>query len=397
MAIGNDTAKFKKMLLEFMTEPDPLYSMLQWFTQQLMQMEAEAKVGAEKGRHSSERKTYFSGTRVRRFDTRLGTMYLLVPKLRNGGYIPFFVTEKKRSEQALIQMIQETFINGVSTRKIEKVAKSLGIENLSASQVSEINKGLDEQIAAFRTRDLDAEYPILWIDAIYEKIRDGNRVISMAILIVKGVNSQGVREILAVEPMYNESEATYTAVFEKLKERGIQNVWLAVSDAHKGNQAAVKKCFLGCTWQRCKIHFMRNIMARVSHKDKGILYEKVKQIWKQPTREDALLYAQRIVTEYRDRYPEAMECLEAGLEDSLQYFAFDGFDHRKTSSTNVLERMNEEIRRRSRVVGVFPSVESYVRLITCYLMEYAEDWSISRNYIKRSRIEEFREKMRKVA
>ena len=277
------------------------------------------------------------------------------------------------------------------------MAKSLGIENLSASQVSEINKGLDEQIAAFRTRDLDAEYPILWIDAIYEKIRDGNRVISMAILIVKGVNSQGVREILAVEPMYNESEATYTAVFEKLKERGIQNVWLAVSDAHKGIQAAVKKCFLGCTWQRCKIHFMRNIMARVSHKDKGILYEKVKQIWKQPTREDALLYAQRIVTEYRDRYPEAMECLEAGLEDSLQYFAFDGFDHRKTSSTNVLERMNEEIRRRSRVVGVFPSVESYVRLITCYLMEYAEDWSISRNYIKRSRIEEFREKMRKVA
>ncbi len=173
-----------------MAEPDPLFSMLKRFTQHLMQMEAEAKVGAEKGKHSSERKTCFSGTRVRRFNTRLGTMSVLVSKLRNGGYIPFFVTEKKRSEQALIQVIQETFINGVSTRKIERVAQSLGIENLSASQVSEINKGLDEQIAVFRTRTLDAEYPILWIDAMYEKIRDGNRVVSMAILIGKGVNSR---------------------------------------------------------------------------------------------------------------------------------------------------------------------------------------------------------------
>lgn len=220
----------------------------------------------------------------------------------------------------------------------------------------------------------------------------------MAVLIVKGVNnSQGMREILAVEPMYNESEETYTEIFEKLKQRGLEKVWLAVSDAQKCIQAAVKKSFLGCIWQRCKVHFMRNIMARVSHRDKALLYEKVKQIWKQPTQEDAIHYAHQIVQDYGERYPEAMECLENGPEDSLQFFFFDGFGYRKTSSTNVLERLNCEIRRRSRVVGVFPSIDSYVRLVTCYLLEYSDDWAVSRNYIKQSKIEEFRERMKKVA
>jgi len=182
MAHTNVITHFQKLLLQFITEPDPLLAMLQWLTEQLMQLEAEEKTGAPKGKHCDRRNTHFSGYRVRRFDTRMGTMYLLVPKLRKGGYIPFFVVERKRSEQALIQVVQEAFINGVSTRKIERLAKSLGIENMSASQVSEINKGLNEQVEAFRTRPLEREYPVLWVDALYEKIRTNGRVINMAVL-----------------------------------------------------------------------------------------------------------------------------------------------------------------------------------------------------------------------
>jgi transposase-like protein len=226
----------------------------------------------------------------------MGTMYVLVPKVRKGGYIPFFVTERKRSEQAQIQVIQEAFINGVSTRKIERLAKNLGIESISASQVSQINKELNQQVEEFRNRPLESTYPVIWIDALYEKILTNHRVSNMAVLVVCGINLAGKREILAVEPMYEESEASYTALFDKLKRRGLKTVWLAVSDAHSG------------------------LMA--------------------------------------------IEILETGLEDSLQYY------------------QNKEIRRRSRVVGIFPSMDSYVRLISCYLIEYAEDWETSRRYVR---------------
>ena len=205
---------------------------------------------------------------MRRFDTRLGTAYLCIPKLRNGGYVPFFVVERKRSEQALIQVVQEAFVNGVSTRKIERLAKALGIEGMSAGQVSEINKGLDEQVERFRTRQLEAEYPVLWIDALYEKIRRNGRVVNTAVMLVTGINASGTREILAVQPMEVESEENYTLLFKQLKARGLQRVWMVVSDAHLGIQAAVRKTFLGASWQRCKVHLMRNIMAHVNQRDK---------------------------------------------------------------------------------------------------------------------------------
>ena len=397
MARTNVITYFKKLLLQFITEPDPLLAMLKWLTGQLMQMEAEAKVGVEKGKHSASRRTYFSGYRVRRFDTRMGTLYMLVPKLRNGGYVPFFVVERKRSEQALIQVVQEAFINGVSTRKIERLAQSLGIENLSASQVSEINKGLNEQVEAFRSRPLDQEYPVLWIDAMYEKIRIDGRVVSAAVLIVTGITVQGTREVLAVEPMYNESEDTYTILFEKLKARGLQKVWLIVSDAHKGLQAAISKCFLGASWQRCRVHFMRNILAHVNHRDKKHFAARLKQIWLQPDRDSAVKIAQLFIAEFEEGYPEAIETLKRGLEDSLQFYSFSDFDPKKISSTNMQERLHKEIRRRSRVVGIFPSVDSYIRLVTCYLIEYSEDWSTAKSYIRAELIESCRSKLKNVA
>jgi transposase-like protein len=382
----NHTGIFKKILVDFIGQEDPLLAMLEWTAQQMMQIEAEAKVGAQKGVHSKKRRTHFSGTRVRRMDTRVGTVYLFIPKLRKGGYIPFFITERRRSEQALIALIQEAFINGVSTRKIERLARSLGIENISASQVSEINKGLSEQVEYFRTRPLESEYPFLWIDAHYEKVRDDGRVISMALMIAYGINREGKRDILAIEPMYEESEETWSEFFRKLKRRGVRKICLCVSDAHLGIQKALKKEWIGSSWQRCKVHFMRNIMARIPHKEKKRFAERLKQIWLQPDKQAALSMASPLIKDYEKRFPEAIQCLENGLEDSLQFYEFPEIDKRKISSTNVVERIIREIRRRSRVIGVFPNQESYLRLITSYLIEYSEDWINERSYIKQEKL-----------
>ena len=382
MVYSNSNLSLDKMLLQFIAEEDPMLSMLKWLCEQLMEVEVTAKINASKSERNPQRSGYRSGYRVRRFDTRMGTMYLFVPKLRNGGYVPFFVTEKKRSEVALMNVIQEAYINGVSTRKIDKLAKSLGIDSISRGQVSQITKELNDQVAAFRERPLQEVYPVLWIDSLYEKIRVGNQVNNMAVAVVIGADEGGQRDILAVEPMYEESEAAYQEVFNKLKARGLKNPWLVISDAHKGLINAIKKSFVGCSWQRCKVHFMRNILAHVPAKGKAVFAEKLKQIWLQPDKESAKLYANSLMDAYESQYPDAINVLEAGLEDSLQFYAFQRIDHRKISSTNILERLNREIRRRTSVVGVFPSMDSYVRLVTTYLIEYSEEWSTGRCYIR---------------
>ena len=220
---------------------------------------------------------------------------------------------------------------------------------------------------------------------------------NMAVLVVSGVSRCGIREILAVEPMYNESEETYTVLFNAFKDRGLEKVWLVISDAHLGLQAAVRKCLLGASWQRCKVHFMRNVMARVSHKDKGEFAAKLKQIWLQPDKKAAMKIARLFIAEYKERYPEAIEVLREGLEDSLQFYEFEDFDSRKIASTNILDRLHREIRRRSRVVGIFPSVDSYLRLLTSYLIEYSEDWSTSRCYIQPEKIELCESKLKEAA
>ena len=381
-----DKKFFLSKVMEFLVCKDPILEMLKWILDEFMRAESEIKVGAEKNKHSQDRKTYFSGYRPRRFDTRLGTFYFLVPKLRNGGYIPFFLQEKKRSETALISLVREAYINGVSTRKVERLAKSLGIEGLSASQVSEITKGLSEEVNIWRSRPLDRVYPVLWVDALYEKIRQDGRIVSSAVLIIQGLDSQGHRVILAIEPMLEESEASWKMVFDKLKKRGLQEVWLVVSDAHKGIQAAVRKSFLGTAWQRCKVHFMRNILAHIPHREKNRFAAELKQIWVQNDLESANRTATAIIEKYEGRFPQAIQCLVEGLEDSLQFYHFQSFDKRKTSSTNPLERLNHEIRRRTRVVGIFPSVDSYVRLVTTYVLEYTEEWIVEKAYFAPEKI-----------
>ena len=397
MAYQNSTVPFEKMLMKFVLDEEPMLSMLKWLCERLMEAEVEGKLGAEKSERSEDRQGYRSGYRVRRFDTRMGTMYLMVPKIRNGGYIPFFVEAKKRSEAALMSVIQEAYVNGVSTRKMDRLTKTLGIESISRGQVSVLTKELNEQVAAFRQRKLEATYPVLWVDALYERIRDNRAVKNMAVLVVTGINTEGKRDILAVEPMYEESAATYTKLFDNLKERGIEKVWLVVSDAHKGLVKAARESFVGCSWQRCKVHFMRNILGCVSSRDKKFFAEKLKQIWLQPDYDSAKKYADGLMNEYEGKYPQAIATLEEGLEESLQFFNFRQIDARKIASTNLLERLNREIRRRTKVVGIFPSMDSYIRLVTSYLIEYSEDWSSGRSYINPMLINEIQQQLSKSA
>ncbi len=335
MAQRKNATELTDLLLKCMAEPDPMLSMLEWLCAQLMEAEVSGITGAEKNAHSASRSDYRCGYRPRRLDTRMGTMYLMVPKLRKHGYIPFFVTERKRSEAALVQVVQEAFVQGVSTRRIEKLAHSLGIENISRSQVSEMTKGLNEQVREFRNRPLTVKYPIIWTDALYEKVRVDGRVVSMAILVVCGVNEQGRREVLAVEPMLEESKESYSQMFESLKKRGLKSPSLVISDANKGLVAAVRESFPGTSWQRCKVHFMRNILAHIPQKEKESFAAKLKEIWLAPSAELSRQRAGQLSEQYGKRFPKAIELLEDGLEDSLAFYAFPALDARKISSTNM--------------------------------------------------------------
>lgn len=382
MAHSKNTTDLTELLLKCMAEPDPMLSMLEWLCKQLMEAEVTDIIGAQKNAHERSRSDYRCGYRPRRLDTRMGTIYLMVPKLRKRGYIPFFITERKRSEAALIQVIQEAFVQGVSTRKMEKLAHKFGIANLSRSQVSEMAKGLNTQVQEFRTRPLsEHRYPVIWADALYEKVRVDGRIVSMAVMVVCGVNEEGHRDILAVEPMMDESTESYSQLFQSLLDRGLKMPALVVSDANKGLIRAIQEKFPGASWQRCKVHFMRNILAHVPQRERKTFAAQLKEIWLAPNIQMARQRADGIISQYAKRFPRAIQILQEGLEDSLAFYSFPSLDARKISSSNMLERLNEEIRRRTRVVGIFPSPDSYLRLVTTYLMEYAEDWSISRSYL----------------
>lgn len=387
MTTTKNTELFEKLLVSFCQEEDPMKEMLQWMANQLMEIEVSTlKTAVEKGKHSGERKTHRNGYRVRRWDTRLGTIYLTVPKVRTGGYQPFFLVNRQRSESALMSVIQECWINGISTRKMERVFKSFGIEDISAGQVSQVTKELDDEVAQFRQAKLQSFYPVVWIDALYEKIREDKKVSSKAIMVAMAINSEGKKELLAIEPMDNESTDTWTVFFDKLKSRGVEQIGLLVSDAHSGIRAALKCAFLGTSWQRCKVHFMRNILARVSHKQKEMIGKQLSHIFNQSNYDQAQQTAKEVIAKFKSQFPDAMDVLSDGLEDALQFFHFEELPFGRTSSTNHLERLNREIRRRSSVVGTFPSTQSFLRLIGSYLFEYQADWSSGKSYIKPDRL-----------
>jgi putative transposase len=295
---------------------------------------------------------------------------LQVPKLREGGYVPSFIEHRKRSEQALISVIQEAVVKGVSTRKIEAVLEELGIAGVSASQVSQLCAALDEKVRKFREGPL-GEIRYVWVDALYEKVRVDERVESMAVVIATGVNLQGRREVLGFDVIPAESEEGWVQFFKSLKERGLSGVRLVISDAHTGLKAAVRKV-LKVEWQRCKVHFYRNVLVHVPKRSQAEVSEAMKAVFVQ--RDEKSAKAKATVRQFQARFAKAMEIFEAGIDYVLSYLHYPQPQRTRISSTNPLERLNLEIRRHTRVVGIFPHAAACLRLIGMLLVEKNDDW-----------------------
>ena len=351
---------------------DPLRAMAEMIADFVMEAEVTEKVGAEPHERTEERTTHRNGHRDRRWDTRLGTLTLKVPKLREGGYVPSFIEHRRRSEQALISVIQEAVVKGVSTRKIEAVLEELGIAGVSAGQVSQLCAALDEKVKQFRDRPL-GEIRYVWVDALYEKVRVDDRVESRAVVVATGVNLQGRREVLGLDVIPAESEEGWTLFLKSLKERGLTGVRLVISDAHSGLKAAVRKV-LKAEWQRCKVHFYRNVLVHVPKRSQAEVSEAMKGVFVQRDEKSAKAKAAELVRQFQARFAKAMEVFEAGIDDVLSYLHYPQPHRTRISSTNPLERLNLEIRRRTRVVGIFPHAGACLRLIGMLLVEKHEDW-----------------------
>lgn len=301
--------------------------------------------------------------------------------MRAGGYVPSFLERRSRSERALVAVVQEAVLAGVSTRKVTKLFRALGIESISKSQASELCAELDAKANAFRTRPLTKRYPYLMLDALYEKVRLESAVVSQAVVVAYGVGEDGIREVLGVDVVQSESLESWTTFLRSLTDRGLHGVKLVVSDAHGGLKAAIAATLGGAAWQRCKVHFMRNVLAHVSQQRKALIGAELSGIFAQPTREQAERQAAAVVATHRKTSQRAMQILEDGIADALNYLAFPPPHWRKLASTNPIEHLNRDIRRRTRLVGIFPTVASALRLITLVLVEQTEDWQTERRYM----------------
>lgn len=362
--------------------PEGLLSMLVAMLHQFMDAEAADACGAGYGERTEARINQRNGYRERPFETRLGTVQLRIPKLRSGSYLPSFLEPRKRWERAFVNVVCEAYVHGVSTRKVEELVESMGAKGMSKSQVSRMAKALDEQVEAFRTRPLGGlSVPYLWLDALYQKVRDHRgRTVTKAILIAYGVNAEGEREVIDLAVAPGEMTAAWKAFLERLVARGLRGVQLAVSDAHAGLRRAIEEVLVGAAWQRCTIHFRRNVLSVVPRKAQGMVMGTVKTVFSQATAADARQALHRAIELLDEHSPAAAELLRDAEADVLTYMSFPEAHWRQIHSTNPLERINKEIRRRTRVVGIFPNDASIIRLVGMLLMEQNDEWAVGRRY-----------------
>jgi transposase-like protein len=346
---------------------DFLRESLSWMVQQLMEVEVTELVGAGRGeRAPEERLTQRNGYRARAWATRAGEIELAIPKLRRGSYFPSFLDPRRRSEQALVSVVQEAYVAGVSTRKVDQVVESLGLR-ISKSEVSRICQGLDEQVEAFRGRPLEGRYPYLWLDAKVEKVRDGGRVVRKALVLAYAVHESGYREVIGLDVGEGETEPFWRGFLRGLVERGLSGVQLVVSDAHPGLKKAIAQV-LGCPWQRCTVHFLRELLGHVRRDQQGMLSALIRPIFQADNAE----LARELVTgalEHLEALPKIHELLSDADEDLLAFYAFPNDHWPKLRSTNPLERVNREIGRRTDVVGIFPNDRSLIRLAAGVVIE----------------------------
>jgi putative transposase len=372
-------AWFRKQVEEL--APDPLRGALTEMLNAMMSAEASSVCGAEFGERTNERSNHRNGYRERSLDTRMGTIELQIPKLRHGTYFPGWLLEpRRRAEKALTSVIAEAYLQGVSTRKVEDLVQSLGIEKISKSQVSVLARELDHTVKSFRDRRLTDRFRYLWLDALVLKNREGGRIVNVACLVAVGVNDDGHREVLGLDVVTVEDGAGWLAFLRGLKARGLKGVELVIADAHPGLREAVASVLPGASWQRCRTHFMRNLLTRVPKAAQSFVATVVRSIFAQPDAESVREQLRRVVEQLEVRYPEAARLL-AEAEELLAFTNFPKEHWRQIWSNNPQERLNREIRRRTDVVGVFPNRDAIVRLVGAVLCEIHDDWAVVRRYM----------------
>ena len=365
---------------------DFLRESLRWVVQQLMEAEVSELIGAARGeRAPDERLTHRNGYRERAWATRAGEIELAIPKLRRGSYFPSFLEPRKRSEQALVSVVQEAYVAGVSTRKVDQVVESLGLR-ISKSEVSRICQGLDEQVDAFRNRPLEGRYPYLWLDAKVEKVRDSGRVVRKCLVLAYGVHQSGYREVIALDVGEAETEAFWRAFLRALVERGLGGVQLVVSDAHAGLKKAIAQV-LGCPWQRCSVHFLREALGHVRKDQQGMVAALLRPTFNADSGEAARELVGDALERLRTPLPKVATLLEEAEEDLLAFYAFPSDHWPKLRSTNPLERVNREIGRRTDVVGIFPNDRSLIRLAASVVIEQNDEWLVGHRYLSNHSLE----------
>jgi putative transposase len=379
----------RKMTVEL--DPDFLRECVRLMSQLLMELEVSEQIGAQRYERSEERVTQRNGYRERTWETRVGEVPLQIPKLRQGSYYPGLLEPRRRAEQALLNVIQEAYVNGVSTRKVDDLVQALGLTGIDKSKVSRICQELDIEVTRFRERPLEHAYPYLWLDALVVKGRQNGRVVSQAVVIAIAVRETGEREILGFDVGASEDGAFWTSFLRRLVERGLKGVELVISDAHEGLKGAIESVLTGASWQRCRVHFMRNVLAHIAKADKSMVSAALRTIFAQRNREAAGQQLAEVVAAMEPRWPKAAQLLLEAEDDILAYMAFPPEHWTRIYSTNPLERLNKEVKRRTNVVGIFPNTAAVIRLVGTVLIELDDEWRVARRYFSQASMQKLKD------
>ena len=369
-------------LIQKTGDGDFLRTLAESVLQILMEADVEGVIGAGRYERTAERANHRNGYRDRTLDTRLGQLQLRIPKLRQGSYFPPFLEPRRTTEKALVAVIQEAWIAGVSTRRVDDLVQAMGLTGISKSQVSKLCKDIDERVGAFLERPLDGEWPYLWLDATYLKVREGGRIVSVAAIVAVAVNTDGKREIVGLHIGPSEAETFWATFLKGLVKRGLRGIKLVVSDAHEGLKHAIARVLTGTTWQRCRVHWMRNALAHVSKGQHTMVAAALRQAFLQPDQAGARQTWRHVADQLRDRWPKLGALMDASEADVLAYMAFPAQHRTRLHSTNPLERLNKELKRRADVVGIFPSDASIIRLLGAVLLEQNDEWSVQTRYMQ---------------